>query len=71
MKYNEINQPRPSQPDTQNTGMAQNQLLKIGQHAIKIENMIADNQEISEWASDKINLASDYVKKNTQHPIRI
>ena len=52
MKYNEINQPSQSQPDTQNTGMAQNQLLKIGQHAIKIENMIADNQEISEWASN-------------------
>ena len=63
MRYNEINKPTPLQPDTQNTGMAQNQLLKIGQHAIKIENMIADNQEISEWASNKINLASDYVKK--------
>ena len=63
MKYNEINQPRPSQPDTQNTGMAQNQLLKIGQHAIKIENMIANDQKISEWASNKINLASGYVKK--------
>ena len=63
MKYNEINQPNPSQPDTQNTGMAQNQLLKIGQHAVKIENMIADSQEISEWASNKINLASSYVKK--------
>ncbi len=63
MKYNEINQPNPSQPDTQNTGMAQNQLLKIGQHAIKIENMIADNQEISEWANNKIDLATDYIKK--------
>ena len=63
MKYNEINQSNPSQPDTQNTGMAQNQLLKIGQHAVKIENMIADSQEISDWASNKIDLASDYIKK--------
>ena len=59
-EFNELTQP---QPDTQNTGMAQNQLLKIGQHAIKIENMIANNQEISEWASNKINLVSEYVKK--------
>ena len=63
MKIKEFNELTQSQPDTQNTGMAQNQLLKIGQHAIKIENMIAGNQEISEWASNKINLASDYVKK--------
>ena len=63
MKIKEFNELTQSQPDTQNTGMAQNQLLKIGQHAVKIENMIADSQEISEWASNKINLASDYVKK--------
>ena len=63
MKIKEFNELTQSQPDTQNTGMAQNQLLKIGQHAIKIENMIANNQEISEWASNKINLASGYVKK--------
>ena len=63
MKIKEFNELTQSQPDTQNTGMPQNQLLKIGQHAIKIENMIAGNQEISEWASNKNNLASDYLKK--------
>ena len=63
MKIKEFNELTQSQPDTQNTGTAQNQLLKIGQHAVKIENMIADNQEVSEWASNKISLASDYVKK--------
>ena len=39
MKIKEFNEPTSSQPDTQSTGMAQNQLLKIGQHAIKIENI--------------------------------
>ena len=64
MKVTEINIPsKPVQPEAQDTTMAQNQLLKIGQQAIKIENMIANNQEISEWASNKINLASEYVKK--------
>ena len=58
MKIKEFNEP--IQPDT---GTAQNQLLKIGQHAIKIENMIANSQEVSDWSSNKINLASDYVKK--------
>jgi hypothetical protein len=64
MKVTEINIPnKPIQPEAQDTTMAQNQLLKIGQQAIKIENMIANNQEISEWASNKINLVSEYVKK--------
>ena len=45
MKVTEINIPnKPIQPEAQDTTMAQNQLLKIGQQAIKIENMIANNQ---------------------------
>ena len=62
MKIKEFNEPTSSQPDTQSTGMAQNQLLKIGQHAIKIENMIGDSAEMNPWVAKKIDLVSNYVK---------
>ena len=43
MKFNELSdmmqKPEPK-PDTYEAGMALNQLLKIGTHAIKIHNMI-------------------------------
>jgi hypothetical protein len=42
--------------------MAQNQLLKIGTHAIKIHNMIKDDQEMEAWVAKKVDLASNYVK---------
>jgi hypothetical protein len=49
-------------PDTYEAGMAQNQLLKIGTHAIKIHNMIDDAAEMEAWVAKKIDLASNYVK---------
>jgi len=49
-------------PDTYEAGMAQNQLLKIGTHAIKIHNMIDDDAEMEAWVAKKIDLASNYVK---------
>jgi len=65
MKYNEIHhmtqKPEPK-PDTYEAGMAQNQLLKIGTHAIKIHNMIDDRAEMEAWVAKKIDLASNYVK---------
>ena len=48
--------------DTYEAGMAQNQLLKIGTHAIKIHNMLDDGQEMESWVAKKIDLASNYVK---------
>jgi len=45
MKFNELQhlqKPEPK-PDTYEAGMAQNQLLKIGTHAIQIHNMIDGN----------------------------
>jgi hypothetical protein len=42
--------------------MAQNQLLKIGTHAIRLHNMIDDGQEMESWVAKKIDLASNYVK---------
>jgi len=66
MKFNELShmmqKPEPK-PDTYEAGMALNQLLKIGKHAIKIHNMIDDAAEMESWVAKKIDLASDYVKK--------
>ena len=65
MKYNELHnitqKPEPK-PDTYEAGMALNQLLKIGSHAIKIHNMIDDDAEMESWVAKKIDLASNYVK---------
>ena len=65
MKFNELTdmmqKPEPK-PDTYEAGMALNQLLKIGSHAIKIHNMIDDSQEMESWVAKKIDLASNYVK---------
>ena len=65
MKFNELEKmmqkPEPK-PDTYEAGMALNQLLKIGTHAIKIHNMIDDGAEMEAWVAKKIDLASNYVK---------
>jgi len=65
MKFNELShmmqKPEPN-PDTYEAGMALNQLLKIGTHAIKIHNMINDDAEMEAWVAKKIDLASNYVK---------
>jgi hypothetical protein len=64
MKVNElqhIQKPQPA-PDTYEAGMAQNQLLKIGSHAVRLHNMIDDGQEMESWVAKKIDLASNYVK---------
>ena len=65
MRYNElhkITQKQEPKPDTYEAGMAMNQLLKIGTHAIKIHNMIDDRAEMEAWVAKKIDLASNYVK---------
>jgi len=65
MKFNELSdmmqKPEPK-PDTYEAGMALNQLLKIGTHAVKIHNMIDDDAEMEAWVAKKIDLASNYVK---------
>jgi hypothetical protein len=63
MKIREFNEPT----DTQSNGMAQNQLLKIGQHAIKIENMIGNSAKTNPWVAKKIDLVSNYVKSVHDH----
>jgi len=65
MKFEDIKdlmkKPEPK-ADTYEAGMAQNQLLKIGTHAIKIHNMLDNNAEMESWVAKKIDLASNYVK---------
>ena len=61
MRLKEIN--HPVQADTYEASMALNQLLKIGQHAIKLHNLLKDEQEMESWVAKKIDLAGDYVKK--------
>jgi len=60
MKLKEIN--TPITPEAQDTSIAQNQLLKIGNHAILLNNII-NSQESDPWVAKKINLASNHVKK--------
>jgi hypothetical protein len=65
MKFEDIKdlmkKPEPK-ADTYEAGMAQNQLLKIGTHAIKIHNMLDNDAEMESWVAKKIDLASNYVK---------
>jgi hypothetical protein len=65
MRFEELShmmqKPEPK-PDTYEAGMAQNQLLKIGSHAVRLHNMIDDDQEMESWVAKKIDLASNYVK---------
>jgi len=65
MRFEELShmmqKPEPK-PDTYEAGMAQNQLLKIGSHAVRLHNMIDDGQEMESWVAKKIDLASNYVK---------
>ena len=66
MKFNELShmmQKPEVEPDTYEAGMALNQLLKIGKHAVKLHNMIDDRAEMESWVAKKIDLAGDYVKK--------
>ena len=66
MKFDELQhmmQKPEVQPDTYEAGMALNQLLKIGKHAIKLHNMIDNDAEMESWVAKKIDLAGDYVKK--------
>ena len=52
MRLKEIN--HPVQADTYEASMALNQLLRIGQHAIKLHNLIKDEQEMESWVAKKL-----------------
>ena len=61
MKFNEIN--APVQPDTYEASMLIKQSIRAGKYSIQIHNLLDNNQEVEAWVQQKIELATNYVKK--------
>ncbi len=59
MRINEINVP--VQPDTYEASMFIKQAIRAGKYAIKIHNLIHNDQEMESWVAKKIDLASGYI----------
>ena len=59
MKINELN--TPVLPDTYEASMFLNQTIRAGKYAIKIHNMIDNDQEMESWVAKKLDLASSYI----------
>lgn len=59
MRITEIN--APVLPDTYEASMFLKQAIRAGKYAIKIHNLLANDQEMEAWVAKKIDLASSYV----------
>jgi hypothetical protein len=59
MKINELN--APVQPDTYEASMFIRQAIRAGKYAIKIHNILSNDQEVEAWVAKKLDLASAYV----------
>lgn len=59
MKINELN--APVQPDTYEASMFIRQAIRAGKYAIKIHNILSNDQEVEAWVAKKIDIASAYV----------
>ena len=59
MRINELNVP--VQPDTYEASMFLTQAIRAGKYAIKIHNLLSNNQEMESWVAKKIDLASGYI----------
>lgn len=59
MKINELN--TPVLPDTYEASMFLNQTIRAGKYAIKIHNMLKNDQEMESWVAKKLDLASSYI----------
>ena len=59
MRINEIN--APVQPDTYEASMFIKQAIRAGKYAIKIHNILNNDQEMESWVAKKIDLASGYI----------
>jgi hypothetical protein len=59
MKINELN--TPVQPDTYEASMFIRQAIRAGKYAIKIHNILSNDQEVEAWVAKKLDLASAYV----------
>jgi hypothetical protein len=59
MRINELNVP--VQPDTYEASMFLTQAIRAGKYAIKIHNLLSNDQEMESWVAKKIDLASGYI----------
>jgi hypothetical protein len=59
MRITEIN--APVLPDTYEASMFIKQAIRAGKYAIKIHNLLTNDQEMESWVAKKIDLASSYV----------
>jgi hypothetical protein len=59
MRINEIN--APVQPDTYEASMFISQSIRAGKYAIKIHNLLHNDQEMESWVAKKVDLASGYI----------
>jgi predicted transcriptional regulator len=59
MRITEIN--APVLPDTYEASMFLKQAIRAGKYAIKIHNLLTNDQEMEAWVAKKIDLASSYV----------
>ena len=59
MRINELN--APVQPDTYEASMFLTQAIRAGKYAIKIHNLLSNDQEMESWVAKKIDLASGYI----------
>ena len=59
MRITEIN--APVQPDTYEASMFIKQAIRAGKYAIKIHNILNNDQEMESWVAKKIDLASGYI----------
>lgn len=59
MRINELNVP--IQPDTYEASMFLKQAIRAGKYAIKIHDLLSNDQEMESWVAKKIDLASGYI----------
>ena len=59
MKINELN--TPVLPDTYEASMFLSQTIRAGKYAIKIHNMIDNDQEMESWVAKKLDISSSYI----------
>jgi len=59
MRINELS--APVQPDTYEASMFLTQAIRAGKYAIKIHDLLSNDQEMESWVAKKIDLASGYI----------
>jgi hypothetical protein len=59
MRINEIN--TPIEPDTYEASMFIKQAIRAGKYAIKIHDLLSNDQEMESWVAKKIDLATGYI----------